>query len=1217
MSVRPVPERLREPLRAEIQDLGQDINLDARDILEAAILRVTANVLTDASTTQLAAGGRMREFFNTAIKKAMSDIGTDRIEDVAKQSAIAALDSAFRKTAAEMSLDTTPEIGAADYAWAEPLGVLTTDHVGYLSFDLARLQASTQIILARAIAARQAGETKPADIAIRLQPFGSKRTINAFEQARFSSDAVVARMEVDASNIPNSISDMGPRALQKPSLTDWRLSPASFAASPQLLLGEDGCEEIVPSNLALDEFVLRQVVRLTSAPEEFALPAGVKAAYIDEYKVSWFSLGHSLGEILYSLPLAPGETVRLAVIDWSWDSNTRRDESTALTEDILHQTHRDRTIVETVKAGLKEVQHGSSFMGGLAGSGGATVGANLGAVGIGGAAGHAFSLGGSTATSEGSRDLAAENVQRLNDSFAQASSARRELNSTVVIQARQQEKESIQTRTFSNYNHSHTLTILYYEVLRHFRVTVQWVRRRRAVLVSLPMTLPTILNAQVLSLRRYLLEPFVRDKRLQPAFDALDRLRLGEAKLSRAIDKWGTSTQTVDLGMKIFVKLIAQFTTTDDDTSEPVFVSLVLEDGRTYEFQCDDAGGEGTSSEYEKALPVAVLWKEIRGIEVKLKDINTGGDWQETNILITMVTPDGERVNILADGATRTLDDDGGSTGVLMSRKPPPATTSTIGDKPRRADFVAVEDDLATQTLIAHVEAHRAYYNAVAMLGADSTTIATIFEKVNSWGPGGTMADHVDPAPLDVFGSYAAFALVNQGSSVDDSVVVDIAAALDGSDPDRRQWAQERLVAMSDGDRLSVLERLPLASARSERLNTLPTRGVFAEGKLGHCSISEEIDNTRFWKWDEHPIPIEAPEIGPVTPITPAPQQTVTSPTAFPQSLVNIVNPSSAPDPQGLTAALALLGTSNIFRDMSGRAEVADLLKKLSDNSVSIAEAANRAREIQAKYGTELDKQQKDYDLGVTQSGAATEGKKIEANAQVEAAKARSAGAQADRAEADAKKATVDAANQQAEAAKNVPKPYRAPIYADAAAALSGNPTKTKVVVFKAKGFDGQDISGIFSLFVHEVGSTPIINGERLEAYGAKSVTFSTATPVINARVHREAFILKIGDIDMSQPAISVSNDGNSYEVGKGHKTIDIILKQASRDVAFKAKSTNSAVDELMNKWGLALGVEKVVATKMVADFEKKNKIDHATEEEKSYSFNVPTQNYQMTIASH
>ena len=67
----------------------------------------------------------------------------------------------------------------------------------------------------------------------------------------------------------------------------------------------------------------------------------------------------------------------------------------------------------------------------------------------------------------------------------------------------------------------------------------------------------------------------------------------------------------------------------------------------------------------------------------------------------------------------------------------------------------------------------------------------------------------------------------------------------------------DQLAAMSDADCQSVLERLPLASAKSERLNSMATRGVFAEGKLGHCNVSEEIDNTRFWKWEEHPIPIE------------------------------------------------------------------------------------------------------------------------------------------------------------------------------------------------------------------------------------------------------------------------------------------------------------------------------------------------------------------------
>ncbi|MEX2124204.1 MAG: hypothetical protein WD795_09950 [Woeseia sp.] len=215
--------------------------------------------------------------------------------------------------------------------------------------------------------------------------YGHNGRYDALNQARFAFDAIVVRLEMVWHTLIPALINMGPRALQNPGLTDWRLSPASFAASPKTLVGADGCEELVPANLALQEFVLRQVVRLTNQPAEFVVHNDAKAAYVDDYKVTWYSLGHSLGEILYSLPLAPGETVKLAVIDWSWDSLTKRDEITALTEELLHRTHRDGTITETVKAGLQELQHGSSFMGGMASASGATGSAKFGIVGVGGA----------------------------------------------------------------------------------------------------------------------------------------------------------------------------------------------------------------------------------------------------------------------------------------------------------------------------------------------------------------------------------------------------------------------------------------------------------------------------------------------------------------------------------------------------------------------------------------------------------------------------------------------------------------------------------------------------------------------------------------------------------------------------------------------------------------------------------------------------------------
>ena len=133
----------------------------------------------------------------------------------------------------------------------------------------------------------------------------------------------------------------------------------------------------------------------------------------------------------------------------------------------------------------------------------------------------------------------------------------------------------------------------------------------------------------------------------------------------------------------------------------------------------------------------------------------------------------------------------------------------------------------------------------------------------------------------------------------------------------------------------------------SERIVTLPTRGLFAETKLSNCPACEERDVTRYWDWTESPCP-EPPEIAPVETGSRAedivPEAT---PTTLPSPVVNIVNPPSAPDPTGLAAALKLLGTPEIFRDMSAAEEVGALVRQLAEGSVSLAQAQQRAQEIQ------------------------------------------------------------------------------------------------------------------------------------------------------------------------------------------------------------------------------------------------------------------------------
>jgi hypothetical protein len=405
-----------------------------RQLVIGAAEQAVADVLDQPARDALAGNPqRAEQALYQAFKQALNAGGSPRFGDINPDRYLEIIRTGLRQVAADLGLGILPKAEETSIIWAEPLGVLTTDHVGYASFDLTRLRTDVYQLLLAAIAQRMENPDEPPKVVIWVDPFGLAPRTDALAQGRFALDAIVARLAVPATTLPAALRNMGPQSLQNPDLTDWRMSPASFAASPKTLLGENGCEELVPANIALQEFVLRQVVRLSDKPPNIAVPEGFKLAYVDDYKVSWYSLGHSLGDILYSLPLAPGESVKLAVIDWSWDSLAERTEDTKVTENLLHQTHRDRTITETVKAGLRELQHGSSFMAGTAGSAGATGSGDAGKLDIGVAVGSTFAIGGSTASSDGSRDLVAENVQRLSDVFSQASSSQRELSSTVVV----------------------------------------------------------------------------------------------------------------------------------------------------------------------------------------------------------------------------------------------------------------------------------------------------------------------------------------------------------------------------------------------------------------------------------------------------------------------------------------------------------------------------------------------------------------------------------------------------------------------------------------------------------------------------------------------------------------------------------------------------------------------------------------------------------------
>ncbi|WP_174257238.1 hypothetical protein [Myxococcus xanthus] len=242
--------------------------------------------------------------------------------------------------------------------------------------------------------------------------------------------------------------------------------------------------------------------------------------------------GYSMGDLLYSLPLAPGQKKQLVIHDWNRDEGASREDATIAEEQLSHSLSRDRdideilmgTVQESMKGGSSAKTRGSGFGLGLAGRGsknGVAVGLSTG-----------FSISGGSATSsawqDNTREMTSSLHNRLRDATMQATSAVRSQRATVVTSARQGESLSVQTEVVANHNHCHALTIQYFEILRHFVIEQQLVDVQECLFVPLMMSRFT--DAKVLRWRECLSEHLLyaaetpRGKELRKGFDALERI---------------------------------------------------------------------------------------------------------------------------------------------------------------------------------------------------------------------------------------------------------------------------------------------------------------------------------------------------------------------------------------------------------------------------------------------------------------------------------------------------------------------------------------------------------------------------------------------------------------------------------------------------------------------------------------------------------------------
>lgn len=198
--------------------------------------------------------------------------------------------------------------------------------------------------------------------------------------------------------------------------------------------------------------------------ETVPMAATLGLGYVLEMQQKWTFAGVGLGDLVYSLPLAPGEQQQVAVFERTDTSFVTESEFFSESEAQQQSATADTSTFATFNSAFQEASRGgSSFQ---------TESSNAGvSFPLFGGGGSSQSSGSAESWLQGQRDMAQAAAQTTHSAAASQASARRTASRTGMRLATSSESESVTTKTVTNHNHAHALTMQYWQVLRNYDVT--------------------------------------------------------------------------------------------------------------------------------------------------------------------------------------------------------------------------------------------------------------------------------------------------------------------------------------------------------------------------------------------------------------------------------------------------------------------------------------------------------------------------------------------------------------------------------------------------------------------------------------------------------------------------------------------------------------------------------------------------------------------------
>jgi len=728
-------------------------------------------------------------------------------------------------------------------------------------------------------------------------------------------------------------------------------------------------EKVLYNTIFLDDFSdkhtpqceLRKCIDVTKSIDPEELCMGPREGAVVTYSQSWYTEGVTLGQLLHSVALAPGESTKIAIIDWSRHSRTNVTESIDQSEELNNSFVRNRAISEVIQSVRRDASRGFQsttadsdsqsegsaetginlplglgVFGGFGGLGlgfrstqehlARSLGWSLGDVtdavsgavssGINQTVGRLFrpSIGSETASnnrtttratthtsSKNISELSSTMLNRLSDSTHQSALSTRSRRATIVKESFQAEHETVQTRVITNYNHMHAMTIQYYEVVQLYK-TIMKVENVEKVLFIPMSPIRFIENSAVLDqfrdvLARVALLPWVRDALL-----ALPNTTTIQASSAINLEPTALGNDSWNLDNLNQLKKLFKSSVLDR------FGSITIPKGNIVvneiNFHTNDGAPSVGYSLYLNDGSVVSGVTPSTNLQMQLENI--------TSIRVSrpQVTQDTPNEPTQLQARLRIKFSYTNSTNATLPGEiDVPVYFPIKTNEVSAVNVITSVDD--SRNLEQHLHSCTMFYSQAIWRSIEPSRLSMLLSKHSYRGE--PLMSWIDPTPIGISGNFLLFRM----SVCNDEI---------------ETWKCKHKVDMNE---------------IKEAVVPLPTGGVFAEAVLGRFNCAEKLDITRFWNWQDSPIPVQAPDIQPIKTGSRARDDGDVKPGEMGQPVINIMNPAAAPEPVSTAAVLASLQRGN-------GADAAGLAGTLALAQAALIASSNAANQAGTQAGTNL-----------------------------------------------------------------------------------------------------------------------------------------------------------------------------------------------------------------------------------------------------------------------